>query len=555
MKIIITNLGLFFGADTNESNFSNNFMVSYENSVFVEHSDSQSNLFVLNENLIANLKCDVLKTFLNIFAELETKYEFKLKSFTDIYTKLIAEIATGYDSNKDPGLTAIKKSNKEFQKDSQKLKENINIKKDCIVEIFNTMFDELLKVINFSKLSFSSYLIRYNSFIEILKDKNKNIKKRNILYEGFQQEPVREIEENMHIGVEKKIKPNKTFITKLQNEKIQKLIQHMPIEVNKLRISEKKEPLNNLLKDNKDSNLKKYKVNYKFKCPKETCNKEDKIKNKIISQKNIPESKQKTDAFIVFLIELCKNIIDKEKQKEIINNIILEGKICNEDLKVLIRENNIDISCKQNTNPLFISRVAAESHINRSQKGITISLDYWNKIKNNFSAETADQIYSLNFLDTFNKNFKSSYIHIISDLLEFDHSTVCGQIDSVKIERHDLYPNILNKNFNICDPTTYNLITNKRIKDLSNLSVEVCENDCTNSLCLLYALSATVNTISFLKIPSLSNKSTILSCFLKDTTQGLVYIPQKQIIMSASRIFDMYFVNLFKNEYTEKNKS
>ncbi|KAL6121614.1 hypothetical protein NUSPORA_01442 [Nucleospora cyclopteri] len=465
----------------------NNFMNELKESNSIETS------LILCPN---RLKLKLLKELDKMFNQMTNRYDNKLKIENTKNRNLISNIEKSTNLEKEIVMKEIYGYNLKFNTNYIKIQEEIFKKKNIIKEIFMDICNELNTIMTFTELALFDLLNKYN-------EQNQKIENENKKKEGKLEEDTTVLFEQLSINIENE---NKTKEGKLEEDTTVLVEQNQKIE-NENKTKEGK------LEEDTTVLFEKLSLNI--------------------------------DKFIKYLIELAEKLNDTQLRNSILNNIIKEKKLSKSQLEFLLEKSQHISDQQTNNNPFFLTQIMFKSNINRCETGITLKLDQWNKIEKQISGNLSDKIFSMDFMKN-GELIKKSYIHIISDSLEIDHTKNNIQLDEFKIERCDFDKNVPNKSFNPLDKETFIYSSSEDIKDLNDKEIVRAEFTDFEILKLLYGFSNNSNDVKFVQVPSIYNKSSILGCWIKESKPLIVLFPMNQILLIDHKMFQLFLFNVYK---------
>ncbi|KAL6121757.1 hypothetical protein NUSPORA_01278 [Nucleospora cyclopteri] len=492
------------------------------NTVLLETESNSNKEQNIKENkmpklCIHNLKSQLIKNIENIFKKMIDEYEYQFENNTDTSNELFIEVKNINCLEQQSLLNDILNTNIELHSDSETMKDSIIQKKDKLIELFEELFKELNNVVWYAGLSISTYLERYSEVIIKTRREIDNLKRDLIKKEQSQklEDLINEVEK-MKIGNDKESNIQST--TKQCD--VRPKIKNQPI------IKKRKQSLLNVQNPTTNKLLQTLDASHTLESP-------------------IKKPKEKTDSFLLYLIDLCRGIKDKSKQKEIINRIIKENKITYSDLVLLFFCNNFSLKKDQPKDNSFENQVIVKSNINRCNNAITVKQDEWSKIHHTILETNGSEIFGFYFEPTYEKDIVTPYIHIISNLLKINHSTGIAEINSIKIPRFDLY-NISNKEFDPSDPETFTYISFQDISQNTNKYMNVVPFGYEQMFIFTILSCKTYSEVCFIKIPSFDNERNLLCCVFQERMNRRIFIPEKQILIDKDKLYDVFFMNVYK---------
>ncbi|KAL6120473.1 hypothetical protein NUSPORA_02796 [Nucleospora cyclopteri] len=273
------------------------------------------------------------------------------------------------------------------------------------------------------------------------------------------------------------------------------------------------------------------------------------VKSDKASEIEPSKSKQKTDPFIIYLIELSRTLTDENKRKNTINDIIIKNKLYLDDIQLLIEVNKISIE-NESDDPLFINTLLIQTNINRCKNAVSLNLKSWKKINNQLSEEIKDNVFSLDWFTTSHNHKHLPYTHLVSDLLCINHKTKIVKLGEIIIHRYDLHKDVPNKDFDPYDPSTYTYSPTKEIQNIKDVDIDVCPLTNSMTLFILQKFVVDVDHVEFIKIPSITKRKTILGVSFISLKVKMLFIPKYSILVYKDTITQFFLLNVVK----KKNK-
>ncbi|KAL6121060.1 hypothetical protein NUSPORA_02085 [Nucleospora cyclopteri] len=520
-------LKIIIGAEGIES-----FITQPESIYCFENPSLHLNPANLSNLCIKNLKSELNLKINNMFKNMFASYERRLEVEKQELNELIAEIKSISSQVEETFISGIVKCVSDFMNDSLLMKKAISLKKKSLLKIFNQTLDELENTVCFNEYNFLNYLIKFQNITKNVKEEIPNLKKlKEIDKPKSLKRKMDDIQPEITVELTSKIQDLKLVVT---SESISN------IDSKCLDVRPKTKSVTSTLSSTTESEVQIVKT--------AIPRLQKSLKQGETSETKTAAVKQKTDPFILFLIDLCKNLGDAETRKRIINSIIKEKSLDSNDMEILIKENNLRFVDEETKNPSFLDKIMVQSRINRCNKGITVQLNKWQKIKNKLSDDLADKVFNLDMCTTINFDKYLPYTHLISESLSIDHKTGTTTLGPHIMQRLDLFKHIPNKNFDPYDTNTFTNLPIECMKNLKDTDINIKPFSHRFVLFLIKEFASRSQNVTFFQILSVGNRTSILGCSFGTESSKIIFIPEKQIILCNAKITELFLLYIYKKK-------